>query len=106
MTEKEFKNIIAGLSSDIVIYHNDTGDLKDDNYLVWQQKSVNRLNTDGITKEKAGIFILDFFTTEEYSEKPAEIDKLLEDNDLVITDYEVMYETDTHYTHYAYTVEG
>jgi len=104
MTPKQLKAVLNTVPG-VAVYHNKalkaTGE-----YIVWAEVGKSRLSADNITAEAAHRYAVDFFTPEEYSEKPAEIEKILEENDIVITDYAVDFEDDTGRTHYAYTVEG
>lgn len=103
MKPKQFKAVLVAIS-DVTVHHNKAKKAVN-NFIVWAEVGKSRLSADNITAEAAYRYAVDFFTLEEYSEIPAEIDKILEENDIVITDYAVNFEEETGLTHYAYTVE-
>lgn len=104
MTALQFKEIISSVPH-VDSFHN-TPFKCTDNYIVWAEVSKTRLKVNNKTRESNTRFAVDFFTTEEYSDIPSEIERILEDNDLLITDYQVDFEKETKLNHYAYTVEG
>ena len=104
MTLREFRDVLCGIPG-VSVYHN-KAHKADDNYIVWQEVGGISLDGDGIPVEKGVRIAVDFYTKEEYSEIPAQIELILSEHDEICIDDPVIdYEDDTGYTHYAYTAE-
>lgn len=76
-----------------------------DNYVRWHELGYNSIRADDKMSEKAHRIAVDYFTKKEYDEIPAEIELLFDENEIAYDDVEIIFEEDTGYTHYAWSVE-
>lgn len=86
------------------VFHNEAYQ-QSDNYLVWYEVGKKSLRADNKTAENCHRIAVDYFTKKEYDEFPAELEVIFEDNEIAYDDVEIMYEEDTNYTHYAWSLE-
>lgn len=102
MTLREFRDVLCSIPN-VSVYHRKAHKAAD-NYIVWQE--VKGLSLDGVSSEKGMRIAVDFYTKKEYSDIPAEIERILSGHDdICIDDPVIDYEDDTGFTHYAYTAE-
>ena len=102
MTLREFRDVLCSIPN-VSVYHQKAHKAAD-NYIVWQE--VKGLSLDGVSSEKGMRIAVDFYTKKEYSDIPAEIERILSGyDDICIDDPVIDHEDDTGFTHYAYTVE-
>ena len=102
MTLKEFKNVLLSVHNNV--HHFESH--KDDEYIVWHEVGNITLRADGGIAESGARIAVDFFTKTEYSDIPGKLlETLSRQNEIMVSDYETIYEKDTDYIHYAYTCE-
>ncbi len=106
MTLSEFKSfLVNGLKKHRVsVYHRKAAKIAD-NYVVWGEVGKNSLRADGGTAEYSYMAAVDFYTKSEYSSVPDVIEGIFENNEISYGDATIIYEDDTGFTHYAWTVE-
>lgn len=102
MNLKQFRDVL--LSSNIPVYHCETSK-KDGDYIVWNEVGVKRETADNVTDERIIRIALDYFTSDEFDTGMYDIEELLDKNDIAFSDVTIDYESDTGYTHYAWTCE-
>lgn len=104
MTLCEFRDVLCSIPN-VLVYHQKAHKAAD-NYIVWQELTGLSLDGDGVRSESGMRIAVDFYTKKEYSDIPAEIERILSENDDICIDGPVIdYEDDTGFTHYAYTAE-
>lgn len=104
MTLREFRDVLCSIPN-VSVYHQKAHKAAD-NYIVWQELAGLSLDGDGVRSESGMRIAVDFYTKKEYSDIPAEIERILSGNDdICIDDPVIDYEDDTGFTHYAYTAE-
>lgn len=104
MTLCEFRDVLCSIPN-VSVYHQKAHKAAD-NYIVWQELTGLSLDGDGVRSESGMRIAVDFYTKKEYSDIPAEIERILSENDdICIDDPVIDYEDDTGFTHYAYTAE-
>ena len=103
MTLKEFRNILL-VALPGKVFHNEAYQ-QSDNYLVWYEVGKKSLRADNKTAENCHRIAVDYFTKKEYDEFPAELEVIFGENEIAYDDVEIMYEEDTNYTHYAWSLE-
>lgn len=103
MNLREFRDILLTALPNKV-FHNEAYQ-QSDNYLVWYELGNKNLRADNKTAEKCHRIAVDYFTKKEYDEFPAELEIVFDENGIAYDDIEIMYEDDTNYTHYAWSVE-
>ena len=102
MTLAEFRDMLklAG-----VPVYKDFAHKQNNSYIVWYEIQPRSLRADGGTAEKNHRFGVDFFTKNDISDIPVILEGIFARNDVAYSDYNVDFEEDTRYTHYAWTAE-
>lgn len=103
MKLNEFRDILK--QAGVPVYK-DYAHKQDGRYIVWYEIKPRSLRAEGGTAEKNSRFGVDFFTKEDVSDIPVLLENIFAQNDIAYSDYDVDFEEDTKYTHYAWTVEA
>lgn len=101
MTLHELRDKLLTISPNVYHYH---AHQQPDSYIVWAEYGDKRLSADSEFEEKAFRVQVDFFTKTEFDSKVAQIDTLL-DRDDISYEYLVDHEEDTGYIHHIWDCE-
>ncbi len=85
------------------VYH-DKAHTEPDEYVVWTEVGENTFRAEGAA-EKADRYAVTVYTKKEYSEIPDKLRNLFSDADYAWEDPMIMYDEQTGYRSYSYTVE-
>ncbi len=104
MTVKEFRDVLCGLEG-VEVFHKEAHK-SSDNYIVWNELGGLSLDADGNRTETGMRISVGFYTKQEYSVIPTELELMLcEYDDICLDGPEIDYEEDTGFTHYEYLAE-
>lgn len=107
MKLREFRDILNEIAEPlgVLVYHCEADKAAAD-YIVWQETGEVQLSADGLEAEKAVRVAVDFYTKEEYSSIPDELQAAFDAYDDFTAGLDAIdYETDTGFFHYAFTAE-
>lgn len=103
MTLIEFAEALLTVLPDAV-FHNEAYQVESE-YVVWGETAKISLKANDGKAEAGYVVGLDFFTKDEFSDIPDELEELFEKNDIAYQDVEIIYDEEHKETHYAYTLE-
>ena len=102
MKLREFRDVLLTVHDKV--YHFESS--KESEYIVWHEVGNLTLRGDDVVAESGARIAVDFFTKDEYSEIPDKLANALTGCDeIYVSDFNVDYEKNTEYIHYAYTCE-
>ena len=74
-------------------------------YIVWREVREKTLRANGKVAIRISVIAIDYFTKEEYDDLPKKIESAIDSIGAAHSDAEIDYESDTGYSHYAWTCE-
>lgn len=101
MTIKQFRDLLLTVSDKV--YHNRAA--KENSYIVWHEVGEICSCADNAKSESGLRIAVDYFTKKEYDPLPDKISALFDTDEIAADDVVIDYESDTGYTHYAWTCE-